>query len=284
MINTKISIIIPTYNYGGYIEETIKSIIYQKGAFDLECIVVDGLSTDNTLEIIRKYQRLIQSNNFKPRCRSLNFMWVSEKDRGQSHAINKGLRLSSGEIVNWINADDTLTMGALGIVSNIFSKNSETNVVFGNSGKINEGDDKVDILYGRSFSRDELIRRWDSVYVDFFIPQSSCFLRRSLFDKYGYLDEDNQFSMDYEFYLRVNKDNVFYYVDRVLSIDKVHPRSKSIQYQKEQYRESIGVSKKYWRENYFLYAPSYVLNSLLKLSYRTSYMVKVGLRSLGAKK
>ena len=69
MINTKISIIIPTYNYGGYIEETIKSIIYQKGAFDLECIVVDGLSTDNTLEIIRKYQRLIQSNNFKPRCR-----------------------------------------------------------------------------------------------------------------------------------------------------------------------------------------------------------------------
>src|SRR5215211_290708 len=99
---SRISIITPTYNQGEFIEETIRSILLQNYP-NLEYIIIDGGSTDNTVEIIKKYERWIT-------------YWVSEKDRGQSHAINKGLEKCTGEICNWINSDDCLAANALYLI------------------------------------------------------------------------------------------------------------------------------------------------------------------------
>ncbi|MBB1284667.1 glycosyltransferase [Flavisolibacter sp. BT320] len=113
----KISIVTPSYNQGVYIEETILSIINQ-GYSNLELIIIDGGSKDDTVDIIKKYQDKIA-------------YWVSEPDNGQAHAINKGLQLATGEVFNWINSDDILEKDALKTVGDFFQKNNDKNVLCG---------------------------------------------------------------------------------------------------------------------------------------------------------
>ena len=105
----KITIITPSYNQGQFIEETITSILSQDYP-NLEYLIIDGGSKDNTVEIIKKYAGRLD-------------YWVSEKDRGQSHAINKGLERSNGDIINWINSDDALMPGALWTVARAWMEN-----------------------------------------------------------------------------------------------------------------------------------------------------------------
>ena len=95
----KITVVTPNYNYGHYLEETIRSVLLQ-GYPNLEYIIIDGGSTDNSVEIIKKYESYVT-------------YWESKPDRGQTHAINKGLERATGEIFNWINSDDILMPGAL---------------------------------------------------------------------------------------------------------------------------------------------------------------------------
>jgi glycosyltransferase involved in cell wall biosynthesis len=116
LVPPKISIVIPTYNQGAYIEQTITSLLDQLYP-DLELIIIDGGSTDATVEIIKKYQTNIA-------------YWVSEKDRGQSHAINKGLDKATGVVFNWINSDDWMEPGSLKILGDVFS-NPSVNVLCG---------------------------------------------------------------------------------------------------------------------------------------------------------
>jgi glycosyltransferase involved in cell wall biosynthesis len=117
MPDPKISIVIPSYNQGIYIEQTITSILNQ-GYDAVELIIIDGGSKDNTVEIIKKYAGKIS-------------YWVSEPDRGQADAINKGLAHCTGEIFNWINSDDYLEPGALAVIGNAFAANRNTDVVCG---------------------------------------------------------------------------------------------------------------------------------------------------------
>ena len=101
----KITVLTPNYNYGHYLEETIRSVLLQ-GYPNLEYIIIDGESTDNSIEVIKKYEPWLT-------------YWVSEPDRGQTHAINKGLEKATGEIFNWINSDDILMPGALFAIANL---------------------------------------------------------------------------------------------------------------------------------------------------------------------
>ena len=117
MIWPKISIVTPSFNQGQYIEQTILSVLSQNYP-NLEYIIIDGGSTDNTVEIIEKYESSIT-------------YWISEPDRGQSHAIKKGLKKCTGEIFNWLNSDDWYTPGALFEVANAFINNSSAQFVSG---------------------------------------------------------------------------------------------------------------------------------------------------------
>lgn len=113
----RISIVTPSYNHGLYIEETIRSILLQNYP-NLEFIIIDGGSTDNTVEIIKKYEQWLT-------------YWVSEKDRGQTHAINKGLLKCTGEIFNWINSDDLLAKNSLYKLAKVFLENNKPDVICG---------------------------------------------------------------------------------------------------------------------------------------------------------
>src|SRR4030066_2441490 len=118
----KISVITPSYNQGQFIEETIISVIGQKYP-ELEYIIIDGGSTDNSTAIIRKYERDLA-------------YWISEKDSGQSEALNKGFKKASGDIVCWINSDDLLLPGSLKIVAEYFWKHPDVMFINGNTLRI----------------------------------------------------------------------------------------------------------------------------------------------------
>ncbi len=177
----KISIITPSYNQGQFIEETINSIINQKYP-NLEYIVIDGGSDDNTVDIIRRYH-----NNI--------YYWVSEKDNGQTHAILKGMEKSSGEIITWINSDDCLAPEALFKMAQIYLKESADYYV-GNAIIIDENSlekHKINCkIFDGSFEN-----------ADVFIVQPASFFTKKSYEKFGPLDAKLFYSMDMDFWLKI---------------------------------------------------------------------------------
>lgn len=263
----RISIITPTYHtnsafdQGPLLEETIKSVLNQKGNFELEYIIMDGCSTDSTLDVVKKIDKLITSQKIKPMCNKLIFKWFSEKDTGQSNAINKGFKMASGEVANWLCSHDILHEDALDAVVKFFEKDQKAKVVLGDGFDIDENGKVRRLLKGREFSYGELIRIWDRVYHKFYIVQGSVFYKKSLLDELGYLDEKNHLSMDYDQWLRFRKKYFFYYINKPLSSMRLYSEAKCVKYRDEQFKESVSVSKKYWGKDYLRY---YVLYSFFK--------------------
>ena len=108
-----ISIVTPSYNQGEFLEETLVSVLSQEGDFFLDYLVIDGASTDGSLEIIRRYAELLEKDEWPVRCRGIRYRWMSEPDNGQSDALMKGFNLAEGEILAWLNSDDVYLPGAL---------------------------------------------------------------------------------------------------------------------------------------------------------------------------
>ena len=130
----KVTIITPSYNQGKYLERTILSVLEQKIG-NLEYLVMDGGSTDNSVEILKKYEEFLT--------------WKSERDKGQTDAVNKGLRLASGDIIGWLNSDDIYYEDAVKKVLKVFEENPEINVVYGNANHIREDDSVIDRIIQR---------------------------------------------------------------------------------------------------------------------------------------
>src|SRR5512133_184424 len=183
----KITVITPSFNQGAFIERTVRSVLGQRGDFELEYLVMDGGSTDETLSILRRYEGRLRL--------------VSEPDRGQSDAINKGFRLASGDVLAWLNSDDTYAEGALQAVVETLSRTG-ARWCFGECRIIDEQDREI----RRAVSR---YKRWVSRGYGFrrllssnFIPQPATFFRRDLLDEAGPLDESLHLAMDYDLWLR----------------------------------------------------------------------------------
>jgi len=203
----KISIITPSYNQGKFLERTILSVIEQNYQ-NLEYIIIDGGSTDGSVEIIKKYaDKLVY--------------WVSEKDNGQTHALNKGFKKATGEIVAWLNSDDEYCPGALWAVAETFMEDREIDFVFGNIYDI-DGNNKVlrDARH-TTFSFTALI------VLGSILSQCASFWKRELFEKYGYLDESKRFSMDYEFFCRIGYYIKAKHIRKPLAKFRWHDTSKS---------------------------------------------------------
>jgi glycosyltransferase involved in cell wall biosynthesis len=182
----RITIITPSYNQGEFIEETIKSVLNQKYP-NLEYFVIDGGSTDNTLDIIKKYEHRID-------------WWVSEPDGGQSHAINKGLTRATGEILNWINSDDLLFPGALRHVANAYVECSgDVHLIVGATARISKE--------GRIIKVSSPPSRRALSPKAFIIPigQQSSFFTKSAIQHIGLLREDLHAIMDMDLYYRILK-------------------------------------------------------------------------------
>lgn len=209
-MKNKISIITASLNQGKYIKKTLDSISSQKNIyFNIEHIVMDGGSKDETSNILRNYE-----SNF-------NFKWFSEKDNGQSNAINNGIRLSSGEIIGWLNSDDMYFEDTISIVVDFFDKHKDVNVLYGRADHINEDD---------QFLNEYLIEKWnlERLKQNCFICQPSVFIRRSFIDKIGLLNENLNFCMDYEYWLRIaSYGDTPTMLDKKLSMSRMYGANKT---------------------------------------------------------
>ncbi|MGG6266396.1 glycosyltransferase family 2 protein [Leptolyngbya sp. AN03gr2] len=180
----KISIVTPSYQQGEFIEETIRSILLQ-GYPNLEYIIIDGGSTDGTVEIIRKYEPFLTD-------------WMSERDRGQSHAINKGWERATGEILHFLNSDDLLLPGALATIAQVFSEDQAIQVVSGVCPvKDVELKEELRIKLPRAFDLAYFLLDREGV------GQPATFIRRDVYEKTGGMDERLHYTLDREYWMRI---------------------------------------------------------------------------------
>ena len=228
MARLRFSIVTPSFNQGCFIERTIRSVLDQRGDFDLEYRVIDGGSTDETLSILRRYEdRLI---------------WTSEPDGGQADAVNKGLRASQGDVLGWLNSDDVLLPGALEKVAAAFRVHPEAEWVHGRC-------EIIDL-------NDRPIRRWVSVYKNFratrhslenlltenYVSQMTAFWRRNVHKELGYLDPSLKLAFDYDFWLRLAKRGAPVYLPDRIACFRWYETSKSGANFERQFCEDAAVS------------------------------------------
>ncbi len=179
----RVSIVTPSYNQVEFLEETIRSVLDQDYAH-IEYLIIDGGSTDGSQEIIRKYaQRLAY--------------WVSEPDQGQTDAINKGFARASGDILAWLNSDDTYEPGAVSCAVDILQADPALGMVYADANYI----DRKGNVIGRFNARQASHRRLRRGAV--YIPQQATFFRAALWDRVGPLDPSLYFAMDYDLWVRI---------------------------------------------------------------------------------
>lgn len=218
----KLTVVTPSYNQGKYIKRTIDSVLSQ-GIDDLEYIVMDGGSTDETVDILKTYGDQI--------------IWKSEKDKGQTDAVNKGIRVATGDIIGWLNSDDIYYPEAFKKVLKVFEEHPEVNVVYGNAYHIDEEDGIMEEYYTEDFDYERL--------KDIcFICQPSLFFRKSVVDKYGYLDEKLQYCMDYDYWLRLGKGEKFYRLNDFIAGSRLYDDNKTLGCRRKVHEEMIQMQKK----------------------------------------
>ncbi|MDF1593148.1 MAG: glycosyltransferase family 2 protein [Desulfobacterales bacterium] len=219
----KVSIITPSYNQGQFIEETIQSVLGQDYP-NIEYLIVDGGSNDNTIDILKQYLGRLK--------------WISEKDKGQADAINKGIKKTSGEIVCWLNSDDTILPGAVSKAVNLFVSNPEIKLVYGKSyftdqeGNINGSypTEKFDFQRLAMFN---------------FISQPSVFFKRDAYDKVGGLNAQLNYSLDYDLWIKIGKEFQTKYLEKYLSCYRLHESSKTVDKNQALHSHKEGIAVVY---------------------------------------
>lgn len=215
----KITLITPSYNQAKFLEKTILSVINQKYE-NLEWLVFDGGSNDGSLEIIKKY-----SDYFT--------FWVSEKDNGQSAAINRGFKMASGEIVGWLNSDDTLYTNCFEEVAKAFLTFPDNDVVYGNFAYI----DPEDNILRKKFLPSKI--SYSKLLYHSYLGQPAVFYKRELLEKIGFLDVELKFCMDWDFFLRMWKDSKKIHINEFLATYRLHRESKTSDEGSKRYTEDV---------------------------------------------
>jgi len=215
-----VSIITPSYNQGMFIRETIESVLGQEGDFILDYIVVDGGSTDNSVEIIRHYESLIDERKWPVRCRGIRYRWISEKDRGQTDAIVKGFGMAEGGILSWLNSDDTVLPDALSKVVERFLELPSTGIIYGKVRYIDREGHVVGEVDTGPTDHERL-----AVLNE--ICQPGAFFRRSEYDAAGGLDPSLHYVMDHDLWIRMTLRGESAYLPDFLASYRLHGESKT---------------------------------------------------------
>lgn len=228
---TLISVVIPSFNQARFLALALRSVLGQEGGFGLEVWVIDGGSTDGSVDLLRSYGDRVR--------------WVSEPDGGQSDALNKGFRLATGDVVGWLNSDDLYQPGALGAVARAFRDHPEVEWVHGRAEVIDSA--------GRP------CRRWVSWYkrwrcrsysyarllTENFVQPNTVFWRRELMARVGGVDPGLHLAMDYDLWLRFARAGDPLYLDAPLACFRWYPVSKSGSRYVEQFREARAIAARY---------------------------------------
>lgn len=203
----KVSIVTPSLNQACFIERTIQSVVAQHWS-PLEHIVIDGGSTDGTLDILRKYGDHLR--------------WISEPDNGQSDAVNKGLCAATGDVIGWLNSDDVYYPGAITEVVRFLAAHPDVDAVYGEADYIGADDSVIGTYPTEPWD----LQRLKSVC---FICQPALFYRRSVLERHGYLDTALDYCMDYELFLRLGRAGVrFAHLPAKLAGSRMYVGNKTI--------------------------------------------------------
>ena len=203
---TLVSIVTPSYNQAAYLELTIRSVLEQ-GYPELEYMVVDGGSTDGSVEIIKRHADRLA-------------WWVSEKDTGQAEAINKGLSRAHGEIVAWLNSDDVYLPGAIAGAVRAFAAHPQAALVYGDTRAVDADDHTFNVLRYRQLSLDNLL-----CYE--IIGQPAVFMRRAAFEAAGGLDLSYHYMLDHQLWIKIAMLGELVHVDEQWAAARYHPGAKN---------------------------------------------------------
>ncbi len=236
-----VSIVTPSLNQGNYIMDNISSIKNQNYT-NIEHLVIDGGSCDETLSILKKEEK------------KYNLKWISEKDSGQSEAINKGFKMLTGDIVGWLNADDVyFYKDTISYIVQTFKEMPQTDVIYGDMVSINEKNEFVSMITTPQFNGKKLSYKC-------YIPQPSVFFRKKVINKY-FIDNTLNYAMDYDYWLKLYNNNVrFHHVKKILSSNRIHGSMKTLNGSNEMARETKYVQVKYGQKIDLMYFLNNKLN------------------------
>lgn len=229
-------VVTPSFQQGRFIERTIESVLGQ-GLDGFEYVVMDGGSRDETVAILERYGDRLR--------------FVSESDDGQADAVNRGIASTSGEIIGWINSDDVYRNGALRAVERFFAGHPEVDVVYGRADHI-DAEDRVLEPYPTE--------PWDLARLNetCFLCQPATFFRRRVIERWGDLDADLRYCMDYEYWLRLATGGArFAFLDRTLAGSRLYGETKTLGERRavhreinDMFRRTVGVVPDRWVTNW----------------------------------
>jgi len=237
-----VSVVTPSFNQGRFIEETLLSVKHQDYP-NIEHIVVDGGSTDNTLEILKKYEG------------TYNLCWISEPDEGHADAVNKGFAMAKGEIIGWLNSDDVyFDRSTIRTVVEAFQKHPEADVVYGDCAYIWEDGTILRIQCVPNFRYSRLLRGC-------FLEQPAVFFRRHVVEKHK-LDVRLKVAIDYEYWLRIGRQYRSYRLPRILAADRNHRGRISIASRDQLQKVSAQLRQQYLPEPTWKHRAEWQLDKL----------------------
>jgi GT2 family glycosyltransferase len=220
---TIVSVITPSYNQAVYLEKTIQSVLNQD-YLQIEYIIIDGASNDESVDIIRKYEDQLTH-------------WVSEKDNGQADAINKGFARATGEIVAWLNSDDYYLDGTMSAVVKIFEENPEVVLVYGNMLAVDEHGKTFNTLNYKQLTLEDLL-------CFQIIGQPAVFMRRSALQKVGGLDTTFHFLLDHYLWIQIAQHGKILHVNQTWAAARYHAEAKNRAKAAEFGREAFRILEK----------------------------------------
>ncbi|MBI1793533.1 MAG: glycosyltransferase [Chloroflexi bacterium] len=225
---TLVSIITPSFNQSAYLEQTMKSVLEQDYR-DVEYIVVDGGSTDGSVDIIQKYSSRLA-------------FWTSERDRGQADAINKGFAHARGEIVAWLNSDDYYLPGAISSAVKIFVQNPDAVLIYGDMLAVDENGETTNTLKYQQLTLEDLL-------CFQIIGQPAVFMRRAALEKTGGLDTSFHFLLDHQLWIKFAAQGSIIHINQTWSAARYHAQAKNRLKAAEFGREAFLILKSVERDN-----------------------------------
>lgn len=249
----RITVVTPSYNQGRFLEQTIRSVLLQNYP-NLEYFVIDGGSNDESVSVIEHYAPWIH-------------YWHSEPDRGQSHAINTGLAMATGDLVAWLNSDDMYFPGTLLAIAEAALNHPEAVLIYGEADLVYEDGSLMEKNYSKPYDKQIMLKEGNPV------PQPSAFIRRQILKEVGDLDESLHFTMDYDLWFRLGDAGKVIYLEQRLSMMRTYPEAKTSSGDYRFFTEVRQVAERYggrglpvlhrewliqihWRKLYAAYAKS----------------------------
>ena len=242
MTSTRVAVIMPSYNHARYLHSAIDSVLSQ-GYPALELIVIDGASRDESVQILRSFGQRLQ--------------FVSEPDRGQADAINRGFARATGDVLCWLNSDDMFMPGVIPRVVRAFEEHPEVDFVYGRGWNIDESGAIVDDAGVLTFDL------WKLIHQRNFIQQPSCFFRRSLIERVGPIDESLHYVMDWDLWIRFSAYRGLY-IDEFWSYNRVHRENKTQSGQFRRWAEIRRMVRRYTDAPWPPVVSLYLLEAILQ--------------------